>query len=160
MIRRDPMKTILAGMLLFSSVAIAGTNYDLNCVNNDIYTDLGAAKIELNTTLTVNEANDYSIEGGNFKFIISEEGDDYAWTDQNVEVPKVLNYKKYRPRTYKGHAKFPSIGKNFFGKADFLVPHAGLLEGQKTFQSAFILSWVEDHWGGSVTAECTLTPEL
>ena len=135
-------------------MAFGATSYDLVCVNNDIVTDLGAAKLELNSTLTVNSENDYVIEGGNFKFFIED-----AWTDQNVEIEKVQNYAKYRPRVYENHAKFPSIGKRFFGKADFIVPHSALMNGKESFDAFFILSWVEDHWGGTVSAECSLVPK-
>lgn len=145
------MKIFIAGLLMLSSVTFASTSYDLNCVNNDVYTDLGTGQLELKTVLTVNQFNDYSIEGGFFKFFIED-----AWTDQNVEVVKVNNYAKYRPRVYKNHAKFPNIGKNFFGIADFIVPHKDLLSGTEKFDGVFILSWIEDHWGGTTSAECTL----
>jgi hypothetical protein len=148
------MKTILTGLLLLSSVSHGSTTYDLSCVNNDIYTDLGTGELALNSTLTVNGTNDYAIEGGNLKFFIED-----AWTDQNVEIEKVNNYAKYNPRVYKGHAKFPSIGKKFFGKVDFIVPHKAILAGKKKFEGTFILSWVEDHWGGTATSECTLSPK-
>ncbi|MBT7608350.1 MAG: hypothetical protein HN576_01250 [Bacteriovoracaceae bacterium] len=145
------MKMILAGILFYSSVSFATTSYDLSCINNDIDTDLGTAKLALHTTLTVNGANNYAIENGNLKFFIED-----AWTDQDVNIEKVNNYKKYRPRTYKNHAKFPNVGKKFFGKVDFIAPHNALIEGKEKFDGVFILSWVEDHWGGTVITECSL----
>jgi hypothetical protein len=148
------MKTILTGFLLFSSMAFASSSYDLTCINNDIMTDIGTAELELNTTLTVNSLNDYIIEGGNFKFYVED-----AWTDQDVEIEKVQNYAKYNPRIYKNHAKFPSIGRNFFGKVDFIVPHSALINGNEKFKAFFILSWVSDHWGGTVPTECRLSPK-
>ncbi len=143
---------IFALSLLISINVFALSTYNIECSNNDIYTDLGAATINLNSTITVNAENDYVIEGGNLTFFIKE-----AWTDQDVEITKVNNYQKYKPRVYKSSAKFPSIGKGFFGDVDFLVPHKSLMSGEETeFGGVFIMSWVEDHWGGTIHAQCTL----
>ena len=110
--------------------------------------------MSVNSTIKVFGENDYVLEGGRLTFFIED-----AWTDQNVEVVAVSNYKNYNPRVYHGHAKFSGVGKHFSGDVDFLVPHAALLSaGAKTFTGVFILSWVEDHWGSTVSVDCTLEP--
>lgn len=138
-------------LLMLSTSVFASSSYEMNCENKDIYTDMGTAELALNTTLTVNGFNDYMVEGGNFKFFIED-----AWTDQDVAIDTVANYQNYRPRVYTNHAKFPSISKEFFGIADMIIPHDVLMTGASNFEATFILSWVEDHWGGTVSAECTL----
>ena len=135
-------------------MSFASTSYDLNCQNHeiDIYTN-PAGEFNLETTLTVNGPNDYFIEGGYVKFLVNEYFDQYA------NIIKVNNSLDYRPRVYKNHAKFGNIGKDIFGAIDFVVPHATLLEAPEKFQGTFILSHIEDHWGGTITAQCSLTPK-
>lgn len=146
------MKSILVAIFLCSSTCFGAFNYHLYCFNKDAYTDLGKSEIFLSTTLTVNGDNDYVIEGGDFKFSI------FDWTNQSVKVKKVSNYANYRPRVHFGFAKFPSISPMFFGIADLLIPHEEILKGTTEFDGIFILSWVEDHWGGTISSRCQLVP--
>ncbi len=146
------MKNSIGLILLFiSSLSFGSTTYDIECVSDEAYTDLGSANLKLKSKITVNGENNYVLDRGSFQFFIED-----AWTDQNVSVDSIENYKKYNPRVYKGYAKFPSISREFFGKVDFIVPHEALLTGANSFTGVFILTWVEDHWGGTITAECEL----
>jgi hypothetical protein len=145
------MNKLIVLLFLVTSSFTYATSYNLECVSSNAYTDLGDAKLKLNSIMTVNGANDYVLESGSFEFFIED-----AWTDQNVSTLIVENKKDYRPRVYTDHAKFPSISREFFGMVDFIVPHAALMSGSKSFTAKFILSWVEDHWGGTISAQCTL----
>jgi hypothetical protein len=148
------MKTLtILSFLLTASLSHAAITYELSCFNDEIYTDLGQASLALTTKVIVKGHNDYYLKNGFFKFFIED-----AWTDQTVKITEVKNYKKYRPRVYTQHAKFPNISNDFNGKADLIIPHAALNEGKLHFTGIFILTWVEDHWGGTVDAECRLTP--
>lgn len=148
------MKSIFASILLALTLSSqASSAYHLKCTNTDAYTDLGPSTLELETTITVHGENDYSLKGGNFKFTIDED-----WTDQNIEIDIIRNYQNYRPRVYKDHAKFADFAKGFFGLADLIIPHSDLLEGSENFQAHLILSWVDDHWGGTISADCKMTP--
>ncbi|OUR97275.1 hypothetical protein A9Q84_13190 [Halobacteriovorax marinus] len=142
--------TLLIFTLSFSTLATS--TYLLKCSDLDAYTDLGSAKIELETIIAVNGENDYTIDNGFFKFSIED-----AWTDQDFLLEEVHNYSTYRPRSYKGHAKFANFAPAFFGMADLIIPHSALLEGKKNFTAHFILSWVEDHWGGTISTDCTMS---
>jgi hypothetical protein len=135
---------------------IASTNYELHCFDDQIETELGRGTLELSTKLIVNGENDYVLDGGSFSFMIQEEGYNYRWTDQKVSITRVENSKRYRPRVYLGHAKFANFAKDFFGIADFIVPHKDLLAGVGQFRGVFILSWVDDHWGDSLQVDCSL----
>jgi hypothetical protein len=148
-------KLMILALILTNSLAYASISYDLDCHSADAYTDLGDASLSLKSVITVKGANDYVLESGSFEFFIED-----AWTDQNVAINSVENKKDYRPRVYANHAKFPSISREFFGMVDFIVPHAALMSGSKNFTANFILSWVEDHWGGTITAECELSTPI
>jgi hypothetical protein len=148
------MKTILlVALLLISNLAMAAKTYNLECQDNDIYTDLGTAKLHLKTQLIVNGENDYVLRGGEFKFVIDED-----WTNQIVAITEVPNRQNYRPRVYQGHAKFPNISQKFFGIVDVIIAHEDILSAQKSFTGIFIMTYVEDHWGDTVSADCQLTP--
>lgn len=148
------MKTmLLVTLLLISNLAMAAQTYQLECQDNEIYTDLGTAKLHLKTQLVVNGENDYVLRGGEFKFVIDED-----WTNQTVAITEVPNRQNYRPRVYQGHAKFPNISQKFFGIVDVIIAHKDILSAQKNFTAIFIMTYVEDHWGDTVSAECQLTP--
>lgn len=144
---------LITTLLLISHIALAAKTYTLECQDNEIYTDLGNAKLHLKTQLIVNAKNDYLLRGGEFKFQIDED-----WTNQIVAITEVPNRQNYRPRVYQGHAKFPNISQKFFGIVDLIISHKDILSGQRNFTAIFIMTYVEDHWGDTVSAECQLTP--
>jgi len=148
------MKTFFTLILLsLTATTLASTKYHLKCLNSDAYTDLGPAILELDTTIIVNGKNDYSLQGGFFNLTIDED-----WTNQMIALEEVKNLSTYKPRVYKEHAKFPDFAKGFFGMADLIIPHASLTEGLENITVHFILSWVDDHWGGTISADCKMTP--
>jgi hypothetical protein len=145
------MKNLFILSLFILSTFASANTYTLNCHSTDAYTDIGYARLQMNSKVTVNSTNDYVLEGGTFKFFIED-----AWTDQEVTVATVPNKKDYNPRVYFNHAKFPNISTEFFGMIDFMLPHDALVNGTQRFTGVFVLTWVEDHWGGTITAECSL----
>lgn len=148
------MKSILFTVLLIiSNSTLAAVRYNLECRDNDIYTDMGSAKLHLKTQLVVKGENDYVLRGGQFKFVIEED-----WTNQTVAITEVPNRQNYRPRVYQGHAKFPNISQKFYGIVDLLIPHQDILSARKNFSATFIMTYVQDHWGGTISADCRLTP--
>lgn len=153
------MYKIILLMCLSISICQANT-YSITCESNDLYTDIGPTALKFESSITVLGENNYILEEGNFDFTMRyDDESDYYWTNQSVETKAVENKKNYRPRVYSGHAKFEKFTSGFFGIVDFIVPHQSLL-GENltdtTFDGKFIMSWVEDHWGGTLFVECTL----
>ena len=148
------MKSFIVLCLALSSfVSVAATKYSIQCENLNANTHIGKSELTFNSTLIVEKFNSYALEGGEFNFLIKD-GDDY-WTNQSVKIGKVPNKFNYNPRVYTGHAKFPRLSKDFFGLAEFIVSHDDLLSDKKEFRGIFILSWVEDHWGGTIFTKCS-----
>lgn len=141
--------------MLFSSVSFAVQSYEINCFGQDLSTEVGSAKVELNSTIKLSGKNDYEIEGGNFYFQILSEPD-AAWTEQNVPVGKVSNKKDYRPSVYKDYAKFENLSPQFNGVVDLIISHTVFEMDAKNFTAVFMFRWVEDHWGGTLKVKCTL----
>jgi len=144
---------IIVCISLFSFICLGATQYSIECKNLNADTYIGKSELTLKSTLIVEKFNDYTLMGGEFNFLIKD-GADY-WTNQSVQIDKVPNKFNYNPRVYIKHAKFPRLSKDFFGLAEFIVSHDDLLSDKKEFRGVFILSWVEDHWGGTILTKCS-----
>lgn len=140
-------------IFLICTFNLYAKDYQLNCSDSNIYTDLGTATLNLQTSLTIKNENDYVISGGTFELII---GDD--WSNQKVILTQTANQKNYRPRTYTGYIKFPDFAGNKFccGGADLLIKKEDIHSEKQNIQAIFILSAVEDHWGDTLSVDCIL----
>lgn len=151
------MKTFLISLLILASTqSYAAETYTLTCANDDIYTDMGTATLNLTAKIKVNGKNNYVITSGKLEFLIDNKALSSYWTEQNVKLNRVANDPNYKPRTYKGYTKFPSISKEFSGNVDLLLPHKELYSGEENITAVFIMSEVEDHWGDTLGLDCKL----
>jgi hypothetical protein len=135
----------------------------LSCENQDFYDGhFMWAKVSLSGILTKTE-DGYNLSHVKFDYILSMHSDfEYAWAEGNYYDPtySINNYAKYNPRVYFGHVKFKDLyARRVFGEVDFIVPEDKLntTENHTSFNAYTIMTAMDDHWGGTVTLNCTLS---
>jgi len=85
-----------------------------------------------------------------------------CWGKDNLDG-ETFNDPKYRPRKYKGYLKFElkdnSTTKNDYGNFLLIIPPLSntiVKKGQRfKFKAAFIMSYVNDHFGTTAPLICT-----
>lgn len=103
--------------------------------------------------------NDYTLTNLEIDYKIYFDSDrSYVWSEGKDSALKVENKKDYKPRVYKGYAKFQNPWKKIFGYVDFIVPKNRLNnpEQEVMFSSFLIMSWMDDHWGGTINVLCSI----
>ena len=100
-------------------------------------------KVEYSLIYDLNEPNSVWSQGSSFESIIP-------------------NMENYNPRKYKNHMKFSMSVSNGtsegYGYLDLIVPTETLinLDDSKEFKSYLIMSWMDDHFGGTALLNCKI----
>jgi hypothetical protein len=138
----------------------------LSCVNMNY--DDGSfmyAKVLIDSKIEVNEGN-YKLKNINLSYLLSMEedfSDEWAAASIQDQEYTITNYQNYNPRVYKDHIKFKNIyGNKVFGFIDLIIPTAALTntEENKLFKSYTIMTAMDDHWGGTVPLDCSISTEI
>lgn len=165
------MKLLLILSLLIISISSFATTKNIRC--NTFYQvawDM-SVDIAIEGSITKNGENSYSITNRYIYLSIDEDDNGSSWYKfEGRGESAVHNLRFYNPRKYQGHVKFaydhdikadnPSHNwdENLFGYFELLIPSAQLDEADSgdTFNSVAIMTYIEDHWGGSRTLKCTI----
>ena len=98
---------------------------------------------------------------GEFALGCNEEwgGPDSCWASTEEKYGTTQNQVPYRPRKYKNHLKFPIDldSDNTYGSFDFIFPNDELRKGKSKFSAHMIMTYINDHWGGTSTLDCEVT---
>lgn len=85
------------------------------------------------------------------------------WSKGDHTEESVSNYQAYRPRVYKNHMKFSYYvysKQNYasgYGSLDLIVPTKAITSMYaQSFTSYLIMTYMDDHFGGTISLNCTL----
>jgi len=147
------MKILGLWAFLFSASVFASSTYEISCGVTKQLTQ-GEYKISASVKgyLTVTADKEYLLEGYKVAYTIyadsSDEGE-YVWAEETIKGDELKN-SKYKPIKYKNHVKFELPSKS--GKVDFIYPEK--LGTKKKFKAHLVLTWIEDHFGGTAHVYC------
>lgn len=125
-------------------------------------------EIKITADITRNEEGSYTLDNRTLSLRM-DHGTDYSWYSfTGSSQVSISNDENYRPRKYKGFAKFYIDSEmegyederpaphGLFGSLDFLIPMKELdnTESGDEFNAVTIMSYIADHWGGSRTLKC------
>ena len=151
------MKTILITLTLAFSTLSSAESYKLNC-EGELFSDFYAT-FKYEGSIDILGENDYWLGHGTVDLkLLYEKGDNEdPWHTDFAKTTPMENNKKYRPQRYKGFVQFPNMAP-ISGKADLVIPRYAF-EGPQVvaeFNAAVILTWVTDHWGGTIPLKCSI----
>jgi hypothetical protein len=152
-------------LLTFSALANAKP-VKLSCVNMNFYDgSFMYAKVLVESEIEINDEN-YTLKKINLSYLLSmneDFSDEWAKASINDEEYTINNYLKYNPRVYLDHIKFKNVyGSKVFGFIDLVLPKDSLnnIEENKDFNAYTIMTAMDDHWGGTVSLNCSITSEI
>ena len=139
----------------------SNSTYNLEC-SGETYDGNFYVTTSIRAKLIVKGQNDYTLEDGLYNLLISYAPEDEMlasdlWHQESNVAFESTNFKNYNPRVYTDHAKFSDMA-SIFGTVDFIVPHSVMFDSTKQdyFTAYTILSWVADHWGDTVSMNCSM----
>jgi hypothetical protein len=138
----------------------------LSCVNMNFYDgSFMYAKVLIESNIEINEES-YKLKNLNLSYLLSMEedfSDEWASAIINDQEYSIGNLESYNPRVYKDHIKFKNIhGDKVFGSIDLIIPVEVItnIEENKVFNSYTIMTAMDDHWGGTVSLDCSISTEI
>ena len=120
-------------------------------------------KVRLTASLDVLSGDTYILSKPDFSYTLSMDEDySYIWAQGSSRDANytITNLRTYRPQVYLGHIKFDDIFyKDIFGQIDFILPKDKLNtnDDEIQFTSYMIMTAMDDHWGGTVSIDCTIS---
>lgn len=146
------MKTIILIATLITSLTSFAQEKNFICTTED--QEFGGwldFEAELKGNLT-KKGSSYEIL--QYYFNYDAKDGDYSWSKADIRgAGPVRNNPNYRPRVYFNHLQF-NISKGIFGYVNMLVPKSAFKSSKNEFIVALIMSWIEDHAGGTVFLDC------
>lgn len=87
---------------------------------------------------------------------------DYVWSEGRSYDKSLSNLLTYKPRKYKKHMKFETSaddnGSSGYGALDLILPIKNLLSSKSlSFKGYLIMTYMDDHFGGTAPLNCTIT---
>lgn len=153
--------------ILLISILFATSTYGatLNCEQNagwqtqDMYVKANInAQIEVLSQVEVN-LKDLEVT---YKIVDGPEESEYVWSEGKYPAEDTSNTIGYNPRKYKNHMKFEmsvvGSGSDGYGYLDLIIPTKKLiqLDDSEPFKSYLILTWMDDHFGGTAQVNCQI----
>lgn len=146
------MKFLGVFLALFSSAAMAAT-YEVSCGVTKQRTQ-GDYKVSASVTgtMTGNKEDGFTFEDykvGYTVYTSDDEDNDEVWTSETVKGKSLDNDPKYKGTKYTKHVKFEVPSKR--GNVHFIYPYSNT----KSFQAHLVLTYIDDHFGGTAHVYCT-----
>lgn len=155
---------VILAVTLLSINAIAQTK-QLKCESIDTFDGQYMYRtVSFNSKLAKSGENSFTLSSLRLDYALSmDEELSGDWASANVfdENYTITNNEKYNPRVYKDHVNFADLySKEIFGYIDLILPKSALNSKLETvnFTGYTIMTWMDDHWGGTVTLSCSLSP--
>jgi len=159
------MKSIaLFSTILFSFNLFAAK---LECSQNTPYETQGMYVTAVaEGDIEVISKNEISLNNFSTKYTIFADigADEEIWSKGSFNAESLSNNITYNPRRYKNHFKYnislyatagPDGG---YGVLDLIIPAKNLLSSTvgDSFEAYLIMTWMDDHFGGTVKLNCTI----
>jgi len=154
-------KLVFILSLAMALPVMASEEINFNCQTQPGYESLGS-KLEVQVAgKLVPHPTSYQLDYFGRYEIDCNESKQNCWTRNKGEEGRTSNVSNYKPRKYKDHMKFnlDLSNNDSFGDFDFIFPNRKLFTGKKKFNAYLIMSWVDDHFGTTVTLNCEMTEE-
>ena len=154
------MRLLVLSIAVLFSGAVQAADLGFVCeTSKDLTTDLGDIRVFVEGKISGEGESREMIYRGEFSLGCNEEwggGPDDCWASTPEKYGKVKNQVPYRPRVYIDHRKFSLDldSDNSFGSYDFIFPKEKLIEGKTRFTAHMILTYINDHFGTSVSLNC------
>ena len=154
------MKFLIIFLISLTSISAA----DLTCLQLEGQETQGMiVKAEIKGTFEVSPNKRVTFSSISFEYVIDED-QDFSWSRGMREVENLSNNVNYRPRVYKEHMKFSQwingdYGTEYdgFGELDLIIPTKVLLEEKASkFTSYLIMTYMDDHFGGTISLNCEI----
>ena len=146
------MKTTLLLIALLASLSGFAQAQNFHCTTED--QEFGgwlAFEAELQGSL-IKTGKSYKII--QYDFTYDAKDGEHSWSQADVRgAGPVQNNPNYRPRVYFDHIQF-DISEGIFGYVNMLVPKTAFVTSKAEFTVVLIMSWIEDHAGGTVFLDC------
>lgn len=146
------MKTTLLLIALFASLSGFAQAQNFHCTTED--QEFGgwlAFEAELQGSLIITGKSYEIIQ---YDFTYDAKDGENSWSKADIRgAGPVLNNPNYRPRVYFNHLQF-DISEGVFDYVNMLLPQKALTHNSSVFKVVLIMSWIEDHAGGTVFLDC------
>ena len=131
-------------------------SYDVSCGVTKQKTQ-GDYKVSasLKGTVSGNADEGFTLEDYKLSYTVysSDDSGDSHWTDETIRGNQVENNPDYNPREYKNHVQFKLPSKR--GKVELIYP--AKLGSVTKFKAHVVMTWIDDHFGGTAHMFCKRT---